>query len=148
MVEKQVGPFHIVSFDVEEHFRIEAASGLSCPSEMKTEYARRMDVTTRQLLEKLHERGVKASFFVVGDIARSNPGLVKAIANAGHDVASHTWDHRSVIRLNPRDFRADLLISKDALEQVIGGPVFGFRAPAFSIIRQTGWALDILAECG
>src|ERR1700721_3318013 len=144
----RVNTFHVISFDVEEHYRIEAASGLSCSPEFKTEYARRMDASTKMLLEKLQENRVKATFFIVGEIARTHPSLVREIANEGHEIGSHSWDHQRVHRFNPQEFRLDLMKSKDALEQVIGGPVFGFRAPTFSIVRETGWAVDVLADCG
>jgi polysaccharide deacetylase family protein (PEP-CTERM system associated) len=143
-----VDPFHVISFDLEEHHRIEAASGLSFPPELKAEYGRRMAVTTRMLLEKLNKHNVKATFFVVGEIARTHPALVRDISSAGHEIGSHSWDHQRVYRFNPQEFRADLMKSKDALEQVIGGPLFGFRAPTFSIVRETAWAIEILAECG
>jgi polysaccharide deacetylase family protein (PEP-CTERM system associated) len=146
--ETEVNLFHVASFDLEEHHRIEAASGLTCSAELKAEYARRMDITTRLLLEQLEFRGVRATFYVVGEIARSHPKLVREIFDAGHEVGSHSWDHQRVHRFTPEEFRADTMKSKDALEQVVGGPVVGFRAPTFSIVRKTGWAIDVLAECG
>lgn len=138
----------IASFDVEEHFRIEAAVGLEIAPEARTEYARRMEVSTRGLLDQLAAASVKATFYIVGEIARSHPALVRAIHDAGHEIGSHSWDHRMVSRFNPDTFREDLLKSKDALEQATGSAVFGFRAPTFSISRSTPWAIDVLAECG
>jgi polysaccharide deacetylase family protein (PEP-CTERM system associated) len=90
----------------------------------------------------------RATFFIVGQIARHQPSLVRAIHQAGHEVASHSWDHRSVRRLTPAAFREDVRQSKDALEQVTGEAVRGYRAPTFSILRKTAWALDVLAELG
>jgi polysaccharide deacetylase family protein (PEP-CTERM system associated) len=107
-----------------------------------------MEAATRRLLDQLAAAGVKATFYVVGEIARSHPQLVRDIATAGHEVGSHSWDHRRVHRFTPAGFREDLRRGKDALEQVIGGPVYGFRAPTFSVVRRTGWAVDVLAECG
>jgi polysaccharide deacetylase family protein (PEP-CTERM system associated) len=138
----------VASFDVEEHHRIEAAAGLECTAGRKAEYARRMEAATRRLLDQLAEAGVKATFFVVGEIARTHPRLVRDIAAAGHEVGSHSWDHRRVHRFTPAAFREDLRTSKDALEQATGTPVYGFRAPTFSVVRETGWAVDVLAECG
>jgi polysaccharide deacetylase family protein (PEP-CTERM system associated) len=138
----------VASFDVEQHHRIEAASGLECPQALKAEYGRRMDLSTRWLLDQLAEAGVAATFFVVGDIARTHPGLVRAICEAGHEVGAHSWDHRRVHRFTPASFREDARASKDALEQVTGHPVYGYRAPTFSLDRRTGWAVDVLAECG
>lgn len=137
-----------LSFDVEEHHRIEAAAGLTVPESLQHEYARRMEAVTRRLLELLAANGVHATFYIVGTLARTHPHLVRAIADAGHEIGSHSWDHQRIHRLTPDAFRQDVLRSKHALEQVAGQPVFGYRAPTFSVVRQTAWALDILAECG
>ena len=133
---------------MEEHHRIEAAAGLSVPADRQREYANRMDTATRRLLDQLAAAGVKASFYVVGEIATTHPTLVRAMHAAGHEVGSHSWDHRRVHRFDPKSFREDLMRSKDALEQVTGERVSGFRAPTFSVMRDTGWAIDVLAECG
>jgi len=138
----------VASFDIEEHYRIEAAVGLTCSDELRGEYARRMEVATRHLLEVLDRAGVKATFFVVGEIGRTHPGLVRDIHAAGHEVGSHSWDHRRVHHFTPHSFREDLLRSKEALEDVTGEAVRGFRAPTFSITRDTAWAIDVLADCG
>jgi polysaccharide deacetylase family protein (PEP-CTERM system associated) len=143
-----IQPRIILSFDVEEHHRIEAARGISIDDRREMHYRERMEYATRWLLDQLGERGVLATFFVVGQIADSHPDLVRAIADAGHEVASHSWDHRRVHHFTPATFREDVLRSKDALEQATGTPVVGFRAPTFSIVRQTLWALDVLAELG
>jgi polysaccharide deacetylase family protein (PEP-CTERM system associated) len=107
-----------------------------------------MEQTTRRLLDVLDEAGAKATFFVLGEIARNRPRLVWDIAEAGHEVASHGWDHRRVHRLSPAEFLDDVRSSRDALEQASGGPVIGYRAPTFSVGRRTGWAIDVLAEAG
>ena len=98
----------ILSFDVEEHHRIEAAAGLEISEDLKAHYAGRVGPTTRWLLERLDERAIKATFFVVGELARDQPGLVRAIYAAGHEVASHGWDHRRVLEMTPAAFREDL----------------------------------------
>lgn len=139
---------HIASFDVEEHFRIEAAAGVEISPATRDEYARRMESASRRLLDLLAEASVLATFYIVGEIAKSHPALVRAIHEAGHEVGSHSWDHRMVNRFEPATFREDLMRSKDALEQATGSPVFGFRAPTFSVSRATPWAIDVLAECG
>jgi len=68
--------------------------------------------------------------------------------DAGHELANHSWDHRRVHRFTPESFREDVRASKDALQQASGVEVVGFRAPTFSIMRETAWAIDILAELG
>src|SRR5262245_9038845 len=114
-----------LTFDVEEHHRIEAAAHLNCPPELHVQYAGRMEDVTRWLLDVLDERGIQATFFVVGQIAESHPSLIRRIAESGHEVASHSWDHRRVIRFSPKSFREDVRTSKDALEQAAGDAVIG-----------------------
>ncbi len=139
---------NVASFDIEEHHRIEAAVGLAVSAELKADYAARMEASTRRLLDQLAAAKVLATFYVVGEIARTHPKLVADIHAAGHEVGSHSWDHRRVHRFDPASFRDDLRTSKDALEQATGAPVVGFRAPTFSVMKETGWAVDVLTECG
>lgn len=139
---------NIASIDVEEHYRIEAAVGLEIGPDQKAEYGRRMESATRRLLDQFAEAGAKGTFYIVGEISRSHPQLVKDIAAAGHEIGSHSWDHRMVSRFTPEAFREDLRKSKDALEQAAGAPVVGFRAPTFSVSRRTPWAIDALVDCG
>jgi polysaccharide deacetylase family protein (PEP-CTERM system associated) len=138
----------ILSFDVEEHYRIEAAAHLNVDSGLKDHYGHRLEVSTHWVLDELARRDIKATFFVVGQIARSSPGLLRAIHRQGHEIASHSWDHQRLHNLSPDTFREDVRKSKEALEQLTGEEVVGYRAPTFSIVRQTGWAIDILAELG
>jgi polysaccharide deacetylase family protein (PEP-CTERM system associated) len=138
----------VLSFDVEEHHRIEAAAGLSVGAALQEHYRARLDVATGWLLDRLAERHIQATFFIVGEIARHNAGLIRAIHRAGHEVASHGWDHRRVHLFNPTSFRQDVRQSMDALEQVTGAAVRGYRAPTFSIVRRTAWAVELLAELG
>ena len=141
-------PEVILSFDVEEHDRIEAAAGLAFDPARRDHYRSRVAPTTRWLLEQLDRHGIHATFFVVGQLARDEPALVRAIHDAGHEVASHGWDHRRVLSMNPESFREDLRRSRDALEQITGAAVVGYRAPTFSVVRLTAWAIDVLAEEG
>ena len=141
-------PRIILSFDVEEHYRIEAAAGVSCEQPRRARYAQRMEEVTRWLVDTLSERGIFATFFIVGEIARDRPALVKAIHRAGHEVGSHSWDHRRIHVHTPESFREDVRTSKDVLEQVTGAAIVGYRAPTFSLVTQTAWALDELAESG
>jgi polysaccharide deacetylase family protein (PEP-CTERM system associated) len=138
----------ILSFDVEEHHRIESAAGLSVPPGWEAHYAERLETSTRWLLEELARASARATFFVLGDLAQRHPKLVRAMHDAGHEVASHGWDHRRLHHLTPQTFRDDVRQGKDALEQIIGAPVVGYRAPTFSVVRQTAWAVDVLVELG
>ena len=139
---------NILSFDVEEHWRIEAARGLTFDEERRTYYASRVGPCMRWILEELARHDQKATFFLVGVLAKEQPDLVRDIQRGGHEIASHGWDHQRVHNFTPELFREDVRQSKDVLEQITGEPVLGYRAPTFSIVRQTGWALDVLAELG
>jgi polysaccharide deacetylase family protein (PEP-CTERM system associated) len=143
-----VRPRVCFTFDVEEHHRIEAAAGLVCPTDLQVEYARRMEDRTRWLLDTLAEFNARATFFIVGQIAATHPALIADIAAPGHEVACHGWDHRRVHHSTPELFRDDLRRAKDSLEQAGGQAVVGFRAPTFSITRETAWAIDVLVEEG
>jgi polysaccharide deacetylase family protein (PEP-CTERM system associated) len=138
----------VLSFDIEEHDRIEAASHLQVSQDLRLRYRDRMVAATDWILEQLAERAIRATFFIVGQIATQRPALVRQIAEAGHEIASHSWDHRRVLALDASTFRADLLRSKQSLEEAAGVPVVGYRAPTFSITRANPWAIDVLAEAG
>jgi polysaccharide deacetylase family protein (PEP-CTERM system associated) len=141
-------PRVILSFDVEEHHRIEAAAHLAIDSRTQEDSRARVEPATQWLLDQLDERSIKATFFIVGEVAQRNQSLVRRIYDHGHEVASHSWSHERLHRLNPDAFRDDVRRSKDVLEQITGAPVVGYRAPTFSVVRQTAWAVDVLAELG
>jgi polysaccharide deacetylase family protein (PEP-CTERM system associated) len=138
----------ILSFDVEEHHRIEAAAGLCVVPALQAQYRAGLERPTQWLLEQLGAHGIRGTFFIVAQIAGHSPGLIRQIARAGHEIASHGWDHQRVQSFTPASFREDVRRSKDALEQVTGTAVYGYRAPTFSIDRKTAWAIDVLAELG
>lgn len=138
-------PPAVLSFDVEEHHRIESARGVEVSASLRDHYSQRMEDATRWLLDELAAAGVRATFFILGQAARARPGMARAVHQAGHEVASHGWDHRRLHQLSPASFREDLRLSKDALEQAIGSPVHGYRAPTFSLVSHTAWAIDELA---
>ena len=94
-----------------------SAAAPACSAELKADYAARMETATRRLLDQLAAARVAATFYVVGEIARTHPKLVRDIHAAGHEVGSHSWDHRRVHRFTPKGFRDDARASKDAMEQ-------------------------------
>lgn len=138
----------VLSFDVEEHDRIEAAANTAVSPELQAHCRARLTPATQWLLDELDRYDGKATFFIVGQIAVHTPGLIRLIHSRGHEVASHGWDHRRVSTMSPAQFRADVRQTKDALEQLTGQPVVGYRAPTFSIGRTNPWAIDVLAESG
>ena len=88
---------------------------------------------THRLLDMLDEVGVRATFFVLGNVAEAYPGLVREVAHRGHEVGSHTHSHDLIFRTEPAAFRADVERSLEGLRDLTGQPVLGFRAPEFSV---------------
>jgi polysaccharide deacetylase family protein (PEP-CTERM system associated) len=109
---------------------------------------RRSPRVVDRLLSFLDERDVHGTFFVVGWLAEREPDMVRRIAEAGHEVASHSYEHELVGRLGPARFRDSARRSKRVLEDITGQPVLGYRAPSFSIVPGLEWAFDILVEEG
>ncbi|MBB6190000.1 polysaccharide deacetylase family protein (PEP-CTERM system associated) [Sphingobium wenxiniae] len=108
----------------------------------------RVERNTDAVLDLFDAAGVTATFFTLGWVAERYPALMRRIAGAGHEVASHGYDHARVFTFTPEQFRADLRKSRAILEDVSGQAVTGYRAPSFSIDPRTPWAHPILAEEG
>ncbi|HOD83383.1 MAG: Peptidoglycan-N-acetylglucosamine deacetylase [Planctomycetes bacterium ADurb.Bin126] len=138
---------HHLSFDVEEFFQVEGAAKCVDRDDWAG-FASRLDEPVGRILDLLAERGVRATFFVLGWVACQRGELVRRIAQAGHEVASHGMSHHMLARLGPDAFRQELRESRRILEDLSGQEVVGFRAPTFSIMHRTAWALDVLIEEG
>ena len=100
------------------------------------------------LLDLFARTRARATFFVLGLVARREPHLVRRIAAAGHEIASHGWDHEQVFLKTPARFRAEMARAHGTLSDLVGRPIAGYRAPHFSIGPSTWWALDALADLG
>ncbi len=100
------------------------------------------------LLELLEGHGTRATFFTLGWIGERYPGLVREIADAGHEMASHGYSHEKVYDLSPQLFRQEVGTTRKHLEDISGTPVIAYRAPFFSVTARCLWALDILREEG
>ena len=103
---------------------------------------------THALLTLLDELDVKATFFVLGMAARAYPELVQALAERGHEIGCHGDAHLPVHGQTPEEFAADLQAARRTIEQLTGATLRGYRAPAFSITRDSPWAYTVLAEHG
>lgn len=141
------GPVRLLSFDLEEYFQVEAAAGAVAPGQWDS-FAQRMPAVVERILERLASRGSTATFFVLGWVALRQGDLIRRIAHAGHEIASHGMAHTMIHRMTPRQFRDDVSESRQRLEDLSGQAVLGYRAPTFSITRATAWALDVLVEAG
>ena len=138
-------PFFTV--DVEEYFHANALES-AAPRAQWDRLPLRLDRTMPILLERLARHGTRGTFFVLGWVAEHSPQIVRDIAAAGHEVASHGYWHRRVTGMSRAEFRDDVRSSKRILEDLIGKPVHGYRAPSFSIVPDTAWAFDVLLEEG
>ena len=136
-----------LSVDVEEWFQVGAFEN-AIAREAWDSLPSRVEDNCARVLDLFAAAGVKATFFTLGWVAARHPHLVRRIHEAGHEVASHGWDHARVFTLGREAFAADLLRSRQALEDAAGAAVRGYRAPSFSIDGRTPWAFEVLAEQG
>jgi polysaccharide deacetylase family protein (PEP-CTERM system associated) len=136
-----------LTFDIEEYFQVEAFK-TSIAFEDWEGFPSRVAASTHRLLDLLESRRVTATFFVLGWVAERHSTLLRRIHDAGHEIACHGQAHRAIIAMTPDEVRTDVRRAKQAIEDAIGTSILGFRAPTFSVVRQTMWALDILAEEG
>lgn len=133
--------------DVEDYYHVSAFER-HVRREDWGDYESRVADSTRRVLELLARHHTRATFFVLGWVARRCPDLVREIHAAGHELGSHSYWHRLVYELKPDEFRQDLRDSRAALEDAAGVAVKAYRAPSFSITKQSLWALEVLAEEG
>lgn len=138
---------HLFSVDVEEHFQVSAFDSVLSRADWGAQPSR-VESNTDRLLELLARHDAKGTFFTLGWVAERHPGLIRRIAEAGHELASHGWWHRRVTTLSRDEFRDEVVRSKQTIEAMAGRPVRGFRAPSFSIVPGTEWAFDLLLEAG
>jgi polysaccharide deacetylase family protein (PEP-CTERM system associated) len=135
------------SVDVEDWFQVAAFEGSIDRNTWET-LPCRVERNIDALLGLLDARGAKATFFTLGWVAERYPHMVRSIAAAGHEVASHGYGHQRAFQLTPQAFREDGRRAKSLLESQTGRAVLGYRAPSFSIGPRTPWAFDALAELG
>lgn len=135
------------TIDVEDYYQVEGFAEVVDRASWGT-YESRVENNTARILDMLAQRGIRATFFVLGCVARQHPSIVRAIQAGGHEVASHGLTHRLVYSQTPEVFRRETRDSKAILEDQAQVPVIGYRAATYSITDRSLWALDILAEEG
>jgi polysaccharide deacetylase family protein (PEP-CTERM system associated) len=138
---------HFFTVDVEEYFHASVFERVA-PQASWRSMESRVDVGVNRLLELLAQHNATATFFVLGWLACRRPDMVRAIASAGHEIASHGWAHQRVTGMDARAFRNDIRRARNSLQDICGASVDGYRAPSFSITRGNDWALDVLIEEG
>jgi polysaccharide deacetylase family protein (PEP-CTERM system associated) len=136
-----------LTVDVEDYFQVSALA----PHIPRSDWERtpcRVQRNVERILELLAESGSQATFFTLGWIAERYPELVRRIALAGHEVASHGYGHRRATEQSPADFLEDIRRAKGLLEDIAGVEVKGYRAPSFSVGKHNAWAFGCIAEAG
>ncbi|MEE3485546.1 MAG: polysaccharide deacetylase family protein [Bacteroidales bacterium] len=132
---------NIITFDIEEWY-------LESIGQKRAEKFAEYDRYLEAILEKLEQRGIKATFFCVGEMARLYPQVLKKIQSHGHEIGCHSNIHTWINKMSEEACRLDTQKAVDSLEQCVGEKVLAYRAPAFSIGEQNKWAFGILAENG
>ena len=140
-------PINGLSVDVEDWFQVGAFEGV-IDRDTWDGLSDRVVRNCDKILEMFDEADVKATFFTLGWVAQRHPALLRRIADAGHELASHGWDHARVFTMDKASFAADLDQSRKAIEDACGAAITGYRAPSFSIDQRTPWAYMVLAEQG
>ncbi len=139
---------HALSFDVEEIYHAELVRR-HAPAVQR---ASQVEDATAPLLDILAKRRLRATFFIVGDLLREHPNLVRAIHSAGHEIGCHTMSHTPLWDMTPPMLREELRTFRSNLQAVLpdgaATGLIGFRAPTFSLVQRTRWALSVLADEG
>lgn len=136
-----------MTVDVEDYFHVKAFADVIDRGDWDS-LPCRIERNTDRILELFDDFQISATFFVLGWVAKRYPDLVRTIADAGHEIASHGWDHVPTDQQLSEDFRGDCLRTRLHLEDIASVPVVGFRAPSFSINQETPWAHKILKDAG
>lgn len=138
---------HSISFDVEEYFQV-ANLQAAFPRECWAAVDSRLSVGMDAILSALDRHRARATFFWLGWVAERHPALVRRCLAAGHEIASHGYEHRFLTDMDPASFARDLELTEQALMAAGAPRPIGFRASTFTLVRRTWWAFDVLAERG
>jgi polysaccharide deacetylase family protein (PEP-CTERM system associated) len=139
--------FNALTVDVEDYYHVLAFANV-IPRKDWDQFPSRVAMNTYRVLEILARQGARATFFVLGWVARRYPNLVADIFKAGHRVGCHGYAHQPIYSGTQLEFRKDLREAKQTLEDALGSQIKSYRAPSYSIVSQTLWALEILGEEG
>ncbi len=138
---------NILSIDVEDWFHIMDVESAPAAQQWDT-LESRVERNFLSLLDEIDDAQASVSCFFLGWVAERYPHLVREASARGHEVASHGYAHQLVYRQSPAEFSEDIRRGKEILEDILGAPVLGYRAPGFSITRDTLWAFDEIAAAG
>ena len=141
------GMVNALTIDVEDYFQVSAFAA-HIPRDSWDSVPCRVEANMDRILALLAEHNMRATFFTLGWIAERYPGLVRRVVDAGHELASHGYDHARANQQGYGQFLADIRLAKAVLEDISGESVKGYRAPSFSIGPANTWAFDCVAEAG
>ena len=136
-----------LTIDLEDYYQVSAFAEQMPPEQWKAQTSR-VEANTERILALLDAHGWKATFFTLGWVAEEHAGLLRRIADLGHEVGCHSLRHRRVYEMTQQEFREDTTRAKIVLEDASGARVHGYRAPSFSINESCPWAFETLVECG
>lgn len=137
---------HAISFDIEDWFHI-----IDIDNKNNIDSFGNVSIVenyTIKILDLLDKHKTKATFFILGIVAKNYPDLVSEIARRQHEIASHSYSHKLIYRMSASEFKLDTLKSIEVLEKITNKKVEGYRAPSFSITDECLWAFKVLRDCG
>jgi len=135
---------HALSIDLEDWYHPELVR-----KRISGDFSVQIDEATQPILNLLDRYQVKATFFVLGEVAEKSPALIETILQKGHEIASHGFSHRPLWELDENGFREEMMRFHAVIQKVLGPvKIKGFRAPTFSLDNRTRWAVKILVELG
>jgi polysaccharide deacetylase family protein (PEP-CTERM system associated) len=140
-------PVNALTVDVEDYYQVESFTDVISREDW-ARWESRIERNTYRLLDMFARHNVRATFFILGWIAERHPRLAREILSAGHEIACHSYDHQLIFNQGRENFRADVRRAKTLLEDITGVAIEGYRAPTYSIMERTLWALEILVEEG
>ncbi|HND14022.1 MAG TPA: DUF3473 domain-containing protein [Pseudomonadales bacterium] len=136
-----------MTVDVEDYFQVSAFEHCVPRSDWQ-HLPCRVEVNVDRILDLFAENGVKATFFTLGWVAERYPQMIARIVAAGHELASHGWEHIRANTQNRSQFQDDIVRTKALLEDLSGSAVNGYRAASYSISTDNLWAHEVLADAG
>jgi polysaccharide deacetylase family protein (PEP-CTERM system associated) len=136
-----------LTIDVEDYYHVSGFETCVARNAWDS-FEDRAGIGLARILSTLDAASVRGTFFILGWLAHKRPDLVRTIRDAGHEIACHSYWHRLIYTQTPEEFRADIRLARQVIEDITGVAVTAFRAPSFSITRASVWALDILIDEG
>lgn len=138
-------PMNLFTVDVEEWYHANYDDTRPFPSATSET---NLEANVEEILALCDRYHAKGTFFILGSVAEAKPHVVRLIAARGHEIASHGYGHRLVYQQSREAFEADVRKSRDLLQGITGQPVLGYRAPSWSVTKETPWIYPVLKELG